>query len=107
MAIGNLRIKDGGFALIQAIRSDEKLEVRLEAAAALGELGDPALAESIIDLLDKPGEDRRVLQLAAMAIIRSGSDEKIRKLQRVANTLKDRVLGEEIIRMVRKYQEDR
>ncbi|MBR29732.1 MAG: hypothetical protein CMN77_00355 [Spirochaetaceae bacterium] len=107
MAIGNLRIKDGGFALIQAIRSDEKLEVRLEAAAALGELADPALAESIMDLLDKPGEDRRVLQLAAMAIIRSGSDEKIRKLQRVASTLKDRVLGEEIERMVRKYQADR
>lgn len=106
MAIGNLRIRDGGFALIQAIRSDKELEVRLEAAAALGELGDPALAESIIDLLDKPEEDRRVLQLAALAIIRSGSDEKIRKLQRVASDLKDRVLGEEIERMVRKYRQE-
>ena len=107
MAIGNLRVKDGGFALVQAIRGDEVLQVRLEAAAALGELGDPALAESIMDLLKKPEEDRRVLQLAALAVIRSGSEEKIRKLQRVAETLSDRVLAEEIDRMVRNYQKEK
>ena len=104
MAIGNLRIKDAGFALVQAIQKDPSLPVRLEAAASLGELGDPRLAESIMDLLTKEGEDRKVLQLAAMAVIRTGSDEKVRRLQSVADGLEDAVLAGEIRRMIQEYR---
>ena len=104
MAIGNLRIKDAGFALVQAIQKDPSLPVRLEAAASLGELGDPRLAESIMDLLTKEGEDRKVLQLAAMAVIRTGSDEKVRRLQSVADGLQDAVLAGEIRRMIQEYR---
>lgn len=107
MAIGHLKVKDGGFALVQAIRSDEAIKVRMEAAAALGDLGDPSLAESIIGLLDKKDEDRRVLQLAALAVIRTGSDEKIRRLELASRNLEDRVLSAEIERMVRSYKNNK
>ncbi|MCB1137530.1 MAG: HEAT repeat domain-containing protein [Leptospiraceae bacterium] len=107
MAIGNLRIRDGGFALLQAVRSDASVNVRMEAAAALGDLGDPSLAESIIALLDNKEEDRRVLQLSALAIIRSGSDEKIRKLERASESLSDPVLQAEIKRMVMEYRKNK